>query len=406
MSDTKQHTVEQAESAVETESFHLYLRQRVREALYEVVEAEVSGLCGRRHHPVQGNRYSRGGSAPSSVYLDGRREKLLRPRVRDDDGEGGSEVELKSWQMARDPGQWEEAMYRAVLCGVSTRKVAQLRPSALLGESKSSLSRLWQRKARELVEQLQYEDLSEADPLVLMIDAVVLCKGLVATVAMQIDTSGNKRILGYRVGNSENQQVCEDLLGSLERRGLNVPVGRRLLAVLDGSQSLSNALLKYFPGALVQRCLVHKERNLRGYLSARHWKELAALFNRLRRSQGPEQAAEVAGVIKVFLKDKNAQARASFEEAGGDLLTLLDLDVPNTLNTSLLSTNSIENAFKNLRRHIGRVCRWRGETEMADLWLTSGLTLAQSTFRKIKGFNELPDLIKSLERSEMARLAA
>ena len=48
----------------------------------------------------------------------------------------------------------------------------------------------------------------------------------------------------------------------------------------------------------------------------------------------------------------------SFEEAGPELLTLARIEI-NELSVSLLSTNCIENVFKNLRRHIGRVSRWR-----------------------------------------------
>lgn len=89
----------------------------------------------------------------------------------------------------------------------------------------------------------------------------------------------------------------------------------------------------------------------------------------------------------------------SFEEAGEDLLTLFRLNVPNTLHVSLLSTNCIENAFKNLRRHIGRVCRWRHETKQADLWVSSGLALAAKGFRRIRGYQDIPKLIEALEKS-------
>lgn len=231
-----------------------------------------------------------------------------------------------------------------------------------------------------------------------MLDAVVLCKDLVATVALGIDTEGNKHVLGFRIGSSENVQVCADLLTCLKLRGLRAPQSRRLFAVLDGSKALKNALLEAFPGTIIQRCLVHKERNLRGYLPRKHWATLAELFNRLRRAQGEEAALEAAEDIAAFLSDKNAQAQESFAEAGEELLALFRLNVPNTLNVSLLSTNAIENAFKNLRRHIGRVCRWREETRQADLWVASGLTLASQGFRKIRGHKDLGALISALEK--------
>ena len=77
-------------------------------------------------------------------------------------------------------------------------------------ESRSSISRLWQEKSAALVEQVEGSDLSDFNLVVLMLDAVILSDGLVATVALGINADGKKRILGFRVGNSENQQVCED----------------------------------------------------------------------------------------------------------------------------------------------------------------------------------------------------
>lgn len=381
-----------------TEALREHLRASAREALKEIFEQEIRSLCGERYHP-EGGDCRRAGTAPSYVMTDARREAMDRPRVRRERPDGMTEeVQLKSWKMAQSAHQWEAAMMRAVLCGVSTRGCKRLRPDDLVGESSSSISRLWQRKAAELVERVQQSDLSGIDPVVLMLDGVVLSKGAIATVALGIDASGSKHVLGFRVGSSENQEVCRDLLSNLTRRGLRAPASRYLLAVLDGSQALENALLEVFPKTLIQRCLVHKERNLKGYLSTRHWSEINRLFERLRKSQGTEAAEEALAEIEVFLRDKNQQARESLEEARHHLLTLLDLDVPNTLNRSLLSTNCIENLFKNLRRHIGKVCRWREDTDQADRWLASGLILASEGFRKISGHREIPALIVALER--------
>lgn len=245
---------------------------------------------------------------------------------------------------------------------------------------------------------MQQSDLSEIDLLALMIDGVVLCRGLVATVAIGVDTQGYKQVLGFRVGSSENTEVCRDLLSNLRRRGLQKPKERKLFAVLDGSDPLKNALLEFFPKTVIQRCLVHKERNIRGYLSKRHWGELAELFRRLRICQGKTEAALAKRALIQFLEDKNAQALASLEECGDELVALFDLEVPNTLHVTFLSTNAIENAFRNLRRHIGRVARWRKETSQADQWLASGLMLAQKTFRRVRGYGDLPELIMALER--------
>ena len=405
MEHTLLEILEQRDSGVAGEQLRKWLRHQTRAALLEIVEEEVRLLCGPKHTRDKEGACYRAGSAPSSVYVDGRREKLKRPRVRRATGHGSEEQALKSWRAAQDPEEWEKAMMRAILCGVSCRGMGKLRESEVLGESKSSISRMWQRKAACLVEEMQQADLSEVDLLVLMLDAVVLCKDLVATVALAVDTTGRKHILGFRVGSSENREVCRDLLSNLKRRGLKVAEERRLLAVLDGSQALEKALLEAYPTTLIQRCLVHKERNIRGYLSKRHWKELAVLFRRLRHSQGEEAALEAARALEAFLADKNAQAHASLAETGEGLLTIFRLGVPNSLHVSLLSTNAIENAFKNLRRHIGRVARWREETDQADIWLASGLTLAQQTFRRIKGYAEIPALIEALGTSRKAAVA-
>jgi putative transposase len=213
-----------------------------------------------------------------------------------------------------------------------------------------------------------------------------------------INAEGEKRILGLRVGSSENKEVCRDLLSNLVRRGLKAPEGRYLFAVLDGSEALKRALFEVYPDTLIQRCLVHKERNLKGYLSNRHWAELARLFKGLRECRGSEQAKEAAEAIEAFLEDKNAQAKASWLEGGDEVIALPRLDVPNDLHRPLLSTNCIENVFKNLRRHIDKVCRWRESTDQADRWLASGLILASKGFRRIVGHKHLPELVRALER--------
>jgi transposase-like protein len=398
MNDRNEAESEQAVNFPLAEMMRDYLRAAMRAALYEVAESELTELCGPLHRPDADSPYRRAGSAKSTVYLEGNPECLKRPRVRRREGDQEVEVKLESWKAAQDPEQWKEATMRAILCGVSTRDVGRLGTDQTRAMSKSAVSRLWQKKAAELVDEMQQSDLSDFDLLILMIDAVVLAKGLVATVALGIDTTGRKRILGFRVGGSENREVCMDLLSSLSARGLKKPSWRRLLAVLDGSEALRSALLSHYPDTLVQRCLVHKQRNLRGYLSKRHWGELNRLFSNLRKAQGEKQAEKAAEVIRAFLKDKNAQARQSFEEAGEDLLRLFRLEAPNTLHRSLLSTNCIENAFKNLRRHLGRVCRWRADTDQADRWMASGLKLAEKGFRRIVGCEDLPLLVAALRK--------
>jgi transposase-like protein len=221
---------------------------------------------------------------------------------------------------------------------------------------------------------------------------------------MGITAEGEKHILDFELGSSENVEVCRDLVCRLVSRGFEAPDG--LLAVLDGSDPLKKAVRTSFPGAVIQRCLVHKERNLRGRLSKRHWGELARLFKRLREVEGEAAGGEAYGEIERFLADKNAAALESLHEAGEDLLALHRLNVPATLHVSLLSTNLIENSFRNTRRKLGRVTHFRAETDQASRWLAAALLEAEKGFRRLTGYKDLPRLAEALSRRQADRMAS
>jgi len=183
------------------------------------------------------------------------------------------------------------------------------------------------------------------------------------------------------------------LVARLAQRGFTAGENRPLLAVLDGSCALRKATTKHFPDARIQRCLVHKERNLKRYLPRRHWEELHDLFDRLRKAQGAEAALEVLTELDGFLKPKNQAALNSLHEAGLDLIWVHLLDTPSTLHGTLLSTNVIENMINNFRRSSRRVNRWRPETDQAARWLATGLLTAEEGFRRVPHYRDLPTLV-------------
>ena len=171
--------------------------------------------------------------------------------------------------------------------------------------SKSNVSRHWQSVGHKFVDQLRGKDLSQIDWAVLMIDGIRLSKDQLAGVAIGITTEGHKHVLDFDLSTTENAGVCRALMRRLMNRGLHCE--RRLLAVLDGSDAIKKALKEFFPEVLVQRCMVHKKRNIRAKLSKRHWGELAWLF---RKIQGKTAAQEVVGELRSFLKPINAEALA------------------------------------------------------------------------------------------------
>lgn len=262
--------------------------------------------------------------------------------------------------------------------------------------SKSNVSRLWQSVGHKFVDELRSKDLAETDWAILMLDGIRLSKDQLAIVAIGITSDGYKHVLDFELGSSENAAVCRALMRRMMKRGFHC--NRRLLAVLDGSDALRSVVKEFFTDAVIQRCLVHKERNIKSKLSKRHWGELARLFKRLREVQGKTAADEVVGELIAFLTPLNAEALNSLHEAGDDLIALHCLDAPNTLHKNLLSTNSIENSFRNTRRKLGRVTRFRAETDQATRWLAFALLEVEKGFNRISGYRDLPALLAALQK--------
>lgn len=377
--------------------FRDFLRGHVREMICEVMAAEVTELCGPKHDPSSSDHY-RAGSASGRVLYEGEREEVVRPRVRQQSGDGTScEVELATYRVAKDPQQLRSQIVQAIVSGVSSRAIERIKPNSP-GVKRSNVSRLWQEAGSKFVEQLRSKDIGLITWCALMLDGIRLSKEQTAVVALGIDSEGNKHVLDFVLGSSESLEVSRDLMSRIVKRGF--ACSHRVYVVLDGSDALRGAVKEFFSDAVIQRCLVHKERNIKGKLSKRHWGELARLFKRLRNVQGLAAAEEVLDDLKSFLEPINAEAFKSLQGAGEDSLTLHRLNVPNTLHRSLLSTNAIENSFLNTRRKIGRVTRFRAETDQASRWLSYALLEAEKGFRKIAGHDSLPHLIAALARPE------
>ena len=385
-------------SASETgQVFRDFLRGHVREMICEVMAAEVTELCGPKHTP-SGSAHYRAGTSPGRVLYEGEREEVVRPRVRCKSGDGAShEVELTSYRVAKDPEQLQTQIVQAIVSGVSTRGIEEIKPSSP-GVKRSNVSRLWQEAGSKFVEKLRGKELKSKAWCALMLDGIRLSSEQTAVVALGIDSEGRKHVLDFALGSSENLEISRELVSRIVARGFSCE--HRLYAVLDGSDALRAAVKEFFADAIVQRCLVHKERNIKGKLSKRHWGVLSRLFTRLRSVQGIAAAEEVFGELRAFLQPINEEAFRSLHEAGDDLLALHRLEVPNTLHRSLLSTNAIENSFLNTRRKMGRVTRFRADTDQASRWLSYALLEAEKGFRRISGHDSLTHLIAALQRRE------
>jgi len=375
--------------------FRNFLRGSVRHLISSVMAEEVEALCGPKHHPNDSD-FVRAGSSSGRVLIDGKREEVIRPRIRKQNASGADqEVSLETYQAANDSSELSASIIQALASGVSTREMHKVKPGSP-GVGKSNVSRYWQQAGTKFIDEFRGRDISKPNWVALMLDGIRLSKDQLAVVALGITAEGFKVVLDFELGSSENAEVSKDLMRRLTNRGFDC--ARRLFVALDGSDALRGAVKEFFPDSIVQRCLVHKERNIRSKLSKKHWGELARLFKRLRSVQGKAAAKEVVQELEEFLKGKSAESLKSLREAGDDLLALHSLEVPNTLHRNLLSTNAIENSFRNTRNKLGRVTRFRVETDQATQWLSFALLEVEKGFKRISGYRDLPSLITALER--------
>jgi transposase-like protein len=373
-----------------------HMRSVIKESLLRLMFEEASQLCGGFYHPDKNSKRVRAGSAKGAYTLNGVKESVVRPRVRVSGASVDGEVDLVSYKAAKNADKVRSMIIKALGSGVSSNDVSRLFPGA--AASSSQASRLWVKEGLAMLEKLRGRDLSGEDFFCLMIDGIHLGSDVMAVAALGITTDGRKMMLDFEIGASENKEVCDTLLRRLSKRGFKDNSSRRLLVVLDGSEALKSSVISHFDNPIMQRCVIHKERNIRSYLSKRHHGELARLFSTLRKAEGAEAGREAVSDIRDFLKGKSKNALASLEECGEDLIALHVIGAPSTLNKTLLNTNCIENAFNNVRRKIGRVKRWRSDTDQAERWMAFGMLEAERGFRRINNSTDIGELLEKLKR--------
>ncbi|NBW41629.1 hypothetical protein EBR25_11610 [bacterium] len=180
--------------------------------------------------------------------------------------------------------------------------------------------------------------------------------------------------VGLIDGSSENSKVVTDLLQNLLERGFSLHC-ERLLCVLDGSKALSKAVRDVFGSAvLIQRCWLHKLRNLEGYLPQEKHQELHLRMNRMMNLDRYSDAQGELKKLKSWLMQTSEQAANSLDEAGDELLTLHKLGVPLDLRKSLDSTNMIESLFSVVRQKLHNVKNWNSRNPNRKMqWIASAI---------------------------------
>lgn len=238
-------------------------------------------------------------------------------------------------------------------------------------------------------------DLSGLDVVVLMVDGVDFA-GSCCVVAMVICADGTKVPVGLRQGDTENATVVKALLADLVDRGLDATGG--LLAVIDGAKALAKGIRDLFGDtALIQRCVLHKRRNVKDHLPdkdrARIDARLAAAFSHPDPDQGLANARALATEVAKSWSDAAGSIREGLEE----MFTVRRLGVEGTLWRTLMSTNPIESMISIARDTSGNVKRWR-DGDMRRRWCAAGMLAAEKQFRRVRGHRQIPALVAQLRR--------
>jgi putative transposase len=359
-----------------------------------ILEDEVARLCGRRYQRQPGRSHTRYGHQRGVVMLAGQKLPIERPRVRG--AAGGGEVPLETYTQLQSPDAMPQAALRRMVRGVSTREYEQVVDMARdgFGVTKSCVSRGFVRASAANVKALAERRFDGERFAVVMIDGVEYA-GETMVVALGITADGTKRVLGLRQGATENAEVCVALLEDLRERGLDP--GRPTLFVLDGAKALHAAVTRVWgKNAVIQRCQVHKRRNLKAHVPEKHWPELQRRLSEAYQETDYARArASLEGTAR-WLDRLNTDAAASLREGLEETLTVVRLGVPGALRRTLATTNPIESALSVTRRVTGRVTRWR-DGDMRRRWCVAGLLRAEGKFRRVKGHRAMPALLKALE---------
>lgn len=376
------------------EMVRMQMRGAAMMMITDLFAEEVEELCGPKYSRKSSNKKHRGGSDPGSVLLGGQRMAVRKPRVKDD----GQDVELVSYTALQDYDMLCDRVMKHMIAGVSTRDYDGLLEDVEngLGLKKSSVSKAFVKSSKEHLESINGRDLNGKDLCAIMIDGIGFGDRTVI-VALGIQTNGKKLVLGLREGNTENGEICRDLLESLKERGLDSrsPV----LFVIDGSKALRSGIKKSFGGHHpIQRCTVHKLRNLMEYTPKEHHAELCRRWKRLHGCADSGIAKREYDTLAHWLGEINHQALASLEEAEMETLTVIRLKVPRKLKRSLHSTNPIESLFGRVSSKTTRVKNWKSSPDQVSRWAATTLLDAEERFKKVFGWKEIPVLLTELKK--------
>jgi putative transposase len=369
------------------------VRQAGLQLMDLLMQEEVRELAGERSQQQADRTAHRWGSERGYCVVMGQKVPIHRPRVRTLDDK---EVRLGSYEMFHRGEPLTETVWEKLMLGLSTRRYDQAvrQFTEAYGLEKSAVSEHFIEASRSKLKEMLERRLEKTPLCALLIDATPF-QGQQMVVALGIDESGRKLILGIRQGATENATVVGELLGDLVERGLDFSQPR--LYILDGGKALSAAVRKHAgEGAAIQRCQVHKRRNVLDHLNEEQRAAIAKQLNAAYVLEDYAAAKQALQKVHRELMDLNPSAARSLAEGMEETLTVHRLHLPMPLRKTMASTNVIESAFSIVERVCKNVKRWHGG-DQRERWVGSGLLIAEGQFRRITAYKLIPVLIKELE---------
>lgn len=377
------------------------IRQAGLQLMDLLMQEEVRELAGERSRPQSDRTVHRWGNERGYCVVMGQKVPIQRPRVRTTDDK---EVRLGSYEMFHRGEPLTETVWEKLMLGLSTRNYGQAirQFTEAYGLEKSAVSEHFIEASRAKLKKMMERRLDKTRLCALLIDATPF-QGQQMIAALGIDEYGRKMILGIRQGATENATVVGELLADLVERGLDFTEPR--LYILDGGKALTAAVKKHAgESAAIQRCQVHKRRNVLDHLTDEQKPAVSKKLNAAYALEEYGAAKETLNTLHRELMDLNPSAARSLGEGMEETLTVHRLHMPAQLRKTMASTNVIESAFSIVEKVCKNVKRWHGG-DQRERWVGSGLLVAENQFRRITGYKLIPVLIEELKTLNPSKTA-
>ena len=369
-----------------------------RATIEAVMTLSAQELAGPKHPGKKAGDIRWYGRQDATIPLSDRKLRVARPRLRRKGRGDDLEIDIPAYQAMLENSSLGKRIMGILMKGVSTRNYKDVIPdmAQTVAVSKSNISREFIEQSEQTLRQLCERRFDDKDILIVYIDGIQFGE-IHVIAALGVDSAGFKHILGLREGASENAVVARDLLTDLVSRGLKV--GRRRLFVIDGSKALRKAIDEVFGrDNPVQRCRIHKIRNLLGYLPDERKGDVQSAMRAAFKLEANDGIAKLKK-LSDWLRREYPSAADSLLEGLDEMFTINRLGLPSSLRRCLGTTNCIESPYSGVRAKTGRVTHWR-DGQMAVRWVACALTAIEKRMKRIMGYQQLWMLEAALKESQ------